>query len=151
MLNPDTPILPDQVIPIVVGSHLRAEVGDRPRAEKMKAAIQKWKAAQEINESPHPLVCTDLWYLNQTELRVQPTICIGDPEVNAATAALSVDIPTALLVDDAYRIQLDPEYIDIKTCLWGIDDLHSNQCVDVFISDFLPNWLGAFFGISVDK
>ena len=89
--------------------------------------------------------------INQIELRVQPTISIGHPEVNAATAALSSDLPTALIQDDAFRIQLDPEFIDLKCCLWGVDDFQSNQCLESFINGFLPQLLGSFFGISIEN
>lgn len=151
MLNPDYTILPDQVIPIVVGAHLKAELGDRPRAMRLEQAINQWKEDKGIEESPFPIICTDLWYLNQIELRVQPTISIGHPEVNAATAALSLDLPTALIQDDAFRIQLDPEFIDLKCCLWGVDDFQSNQCLESFINGFLPQLLGSFFGISIEN
>jgi hypothetical protein len=135
----------------VVGAHLRAEVGDRARANRVKDAIVGWMKENDISDPPWPLVCSDLWYLNQIELKAQPTICIGHPEVNAATAALSAKLPTAFLADDSYRIQLDPEYIDCTCCLWGVDNAHSQHAVDAFISDFLPELLGSIFGLRIEK
>ena len=151
MLNADGPILPQAVIPIVVGAHLRAEVGDRPLAEQVKLAIESWKQQHGISESPYPLVCTDMWYLNSVELRIQPTLSIGSPEVNAATAAFAADIPTLVEVPDAYRIQADPAFIDLKCALWGIDTEQSQLGVNAFIKNVMGQWLGAFFGISVEN
>ena len=151
MLHADGPILPQAVIPIVVGAHLRAEVGDRPLAEKVKSAIESWKQQHGISESPYPLVCTDMWYLNSVELRIQPTLSIGSPEVNAATAAFASDIPTLVEVQDAYRIQADPAFVELKCALWGVDAQQTQLGVDAFVKDVLEQWLGAFFGISVEN
>ena len=151
MLHPDETVNLDTIIPIVVGAHLRAELGDRRRGYYLGEAIVAWMEQQKIPGPPWPLVCSDLGCLNDPELRTRPTICIGQPEVNAATAALSTKLETVLLEDNAYRIQGDPEFIDLKYCLWGIDDTHTNQCVDQFIKNALPNFLGAIFGVSVEK
>lgn len=151
MLHPDKTVDVDHVIPIVVGSHLRAELGDRQRAYTVGDSVITWMATHELTGPPWPIVCSDLWYLNQTELRTRPTICIGHPEVNAATAAMSPTLETILLVDGAYRIQGDPEFINLKCALWGIDDAHTNQCVEQFIKNVLPNFLGSIFGVTVEK
>jgi hypothetical protein len=92
-----------------------------------------------------------MWYLNQLELRTRPTICIGQPELNAATAAMSPKLETVLLAEDAYRIQSDPDYVELKCCLWGIDDAHTNQCVEQFINNILPHFLGSIYGVSVEN
>ena len=151
MLHPDETIQIDHVIAIVVGAHLRAELGDRRRGYYLGETIVDWMEQHALAGPPWPLVCSDLWYLNDTELRTRPTICIGQPEVNAATAALSPKLETILLEDDAYRIQGDSEYIDLKYCLWGIDDSHSNQCLEQFIKTVLENFLVSIFGVSVEK
>jgi len=151
VLHPDETIQIDHVIAIVVGAHLRAELGDRRRGYYLGETIVDWMEQHALAGPPWPLVCSDLWYLNDTELRTRPTICIGQPEVNAATAALSPKLETILLEDDAYRIQGDSEYIDLKYCLWGIDDSHSNQCLEQFIKTVLENFLVSIFGVSVEK
>ena len=46
------------------------------------------------------------------------------------------------------KTQID---IDLKYVLWGIDDTHTNQCLEQFIKNILPNFLGAIFGVSVEK
>ena len=151
MFHPDKPIESDQVLPIVVGAHLRAEVGDRARANRVKDAIVGWMKENHITDPPWPLVCSDLWYLNQIELKTQPTICIGHPEINAATAAIAAALQTVALVDDSYRIQLDPEYIDCTCCFWGVDDAHSEHATVAFIADFMPELLGSIFGLRIEK
>jgi hypothetical protein len=151
MLHPDEIVLEDNIIPIVIGAHLRAELGDRRRGYHVAEAIVHWMEQHQVPGPPWPLVCSDMWYLNTLELRTRPTICIGQPELNAATAALSPKLETVLLEDNAYRIQCDPEYIDLKCCLWGIDDTHTNQCVEQFIKIVLPRFIGAIFGVTVDK
>jgi len=151
MFHPDQPVVSEQVLPIVVGAHLRAELGDRKRANQVREAIIGWMSSNDIEGPPWPIVCSDLWYMNQVELRVQPTICIGHPEINATTAAFSTRLPTAMLVDDSYRIQLDPEYVDRICCMWGVDDAHSQLAVDAFIADFLPELMGSIFGNRVEK
>ena len=151
MLHPDETVDIDHVIPIVVGAHLRAELGDRQRAYAVGEAVIKCMATYELSGPPWPIVCSDLWYLNQTKLRTRPTICIGHPEVNAATAAMSPTLETILLVEGAYRIQGDPEFINLKCALWGIDDAHTKQCVEHFIKNVLPNFLGSIFGVTVEK
>lgn len=151
MFHPDNPIEPNHVLPIVVGAHLCAEVGDRTRGNQVKDAIIRWMKENNINDPPWPLVCSDLWYLNQIELKTQPTICIGHPEINAATAAISVRLQTAAFVDDSYRIQLDPEFIECTCCLWGVNDANTQLAVEAFIADFLPALLGSIFGIRIEK
>ena len=151
MFHPDKPIESDQVLPIVVGAHLRAEVGDRARANRVKDAIVGWMKENDITDPPWPLVCSDLWYLNQIELKTQPTICIGHPEINAATAAIAAALQTVALVDDSYRIQLDPEYIDCTCCFWGVNHAHSERATEAFIADFMPELLGSIFGLRIEK
>jgi len=147
MFEIDKPIQQNQVMPIVVGANLSAELFDRRRAIFLQQAITAWAHEQEIDEAPWPLVCSDLWYLNDTELCVQPTICIGNPDVNAATAALSSKLETVHLEDDLFRIQLDPEFIDLRCCIWGVDDAGTQAGMDTFVCGYLPHFLGSIFGI----
>ena len=149
MFHPDHPVLQTQVIPIVVGAHLRAELGDRQHANAIRRAIGTWAEKQDATDPPWPLVCSDLWYLNDTELRVQPTICIGHPDVNAATAALSSRLETAHMQDDRFLIQLDTEFVDLKCCIWGVDDEGTQEGVNHFVSGYLPQFLGSIFGIQI--
>src|SRR5688572_24511798 len=89
----------DQLLLIVVGAHLRAELHDRPLTDRLLQAIRARGPARL-----RPVVCTDVWYLNAPELHARPVIAVGDPSVNAATAYLSNRLPTALLIEDSLRI-----------------------------------------------
>ena len=74
---------------IVVGAHLRAETEDRPLASGLCDAVKRRIArrALKVNGSTmSPVICTDVWYLNNAELQDRPVIAIGEPGVNAATA-----------------------------------------------------------------
>ncbi|MBC8522367.1 hypothetical protein H8D29_00395 [PVC group bacterium] len=147
MFKPNQPVKQEQVMPIVVGTHLQAEISDRQSASCLQQSITDWMKEQDIAGPPWPLVCSDLWYLNDTELKVQPTICVGHPDVNAATASLSSRMETARLEDDLFRIQLDPEFIDLKCCIWGVDDAATQSGIDCFVCDYLQHFLGSIFGI----
>jgi len=78
------------------------------------------------------LVCTDLWYLNDSTLLAQPTIAIGRAEVNAGTAFLASRIPTALVIDDTLRIHVDPSFVELRACLWGVDPDATADAMELF-------------------
>jgi hypothetical protein len=131
------------VIPIVVGAHIEAELTDRLVANRLRDRMIEVIAASPDADCSrlHPVVITDLWYLNNQPLRVRPTIAIGRPEVNAATAYLARKVPTALVVEDAYRIQVDPEFIDVHACLWGTSPAATATSAEVFEKRYLARWL----------
>ena len=133
---------------IVVGASIEAEVTDRPLAYRLQgeiaaAPVGDGAVGGEMNDRGRltPVVCTDLWYLNTQPLRLRPTIAIGSPESNAATAFLATRMPTALVVEERYRIQLDPEYMEMKACLWGTSDRDTAAAVDVFVDRYLAEFL----------
>ncbi len=104
-LDPD----PDTVLLIVVGSCLRAELSDRMLCYWLRERILSWQDEMTCDPPLLPVVCTDLWYLNADELRDRPVLTIGDPETNAATAYLAGKLPTAFIIDETLRVQLDPD------------------------------------------
>lgn len=128
-----------------MGAHLAAEVSDRAIAYGLRRTILDWRPADapapDESASLRPVVLTDVWYLNDQALRLQPTICVGGPEVNAATAFHASRIPTALIVEDAYRIQLDPEGLDTAACLWGTDPVRTAEAVACFVARYLDAFL----------
>lgn len=124
------------LLPVVVGAHPEAERHDRPRARRLADALRR----RLDDDALEPLVLTDLWYLNDRELRLRPTLAVGRPEVNAAVAALARDIPTRLVVDGRYRIQLDPEGIDPHACIWGATGEDEDAAVSIFIEKYLDAW-----------
>ena len=54
----------------------------------LQKRIEHWRDMHkdQLDVPLTPLVCTDLWYLNHTDLQRRPTICIGGPGVNALAA-----------------------------------------------------------------
>lgn len=143
MLNPDHDIEPADVLPIVVGAHPRAEVGHRSLAATMSDQIVSWSRRSGIQGFPHPLIVTDLWFLNAPPLMERPTISIGDPEVNAVTAWMSTRLQTAMVVDDLLRIQMDPELLDLRACLWGVTHEATETACETFVTKYLPEFLDA--------
>lgn len=134
----------DTLLLLVVGAGIPAELVDRPIADRLRDRIRQWQTAQE--SCPHPLVpvvCTDLWYLNAPDLMARPTISIGEPRTNAATAYLANRLPTAFVIDDTLRIQLDQEFIDLHSCLWGVNPDTTAKAVDLFEERYLDEFLQA--------
>lgn len=127
---------------IVVGAHLEAEAHDRPLAYRLRECILKWREASGCDgDGAIPVVCCDLWYLNAGDLMLSPAIAIGDPEHNAASAYLASRMPTSLVVEDSLRVHVDPEYVDLRACLWGIDPPATAAGVDLFIERYLDSFL----------
>jgi hypothetical protein len=139
-------VMPRGMILIVVGAHLDAERDDRPLAYRLRNEILSHLEADGEEAPRTPVVCTDLWYLNDETLRGEPTIAVGRPEVNACTAYLAGRIPTALVVEDRYRIQLDPELVETRACLWGMTGRDTAAAVEMFVGRYLEGWLGVVVG-----
>lgn len=131
---------------IVVGAHLRAELHDRPLGYRLRDVIlhrQDMLRARHLEDGPglKAVLCTDLWYLNAKELLDRPTIAIGDPAVNAATAYLSNRLPTAFVIENSLRVHLDLEFIDPQACLWGVNPSATNSAIDLFVERYLDDFL----------
>ncbi len=132
---------PTCLLPIVVGAGPRAEISDRPLAQAVAEAIAG-AAAVHLEGAPlHPLVLTDLWYLNDRDLLLQPTISIGDPEQNAASAFHATRLPTMLLVEDQYRILMDQDGGIGHACMWGATHEATMMAVSAFLDRCLPTFL----------
>lgn len=123
---------------IVVGAPPRAEQSDRPTAYALSDRIVR---AVPAAVRPRPLVCTDLWWLNDPSLRDRPTISIGAPEVNALTAYLADKLPTAFAIDDVLMVQLDPAFGDNLAACWGVNHRQTAAAVDVFAERYLSGFL----------
>ncbi len=133
-------IAPERAALIVVGSSLEAEVYDRPVADALATTISRRLAERGTCERARPVVCTDLWYLNQDELRARPTVSVGRPERNALSAYLGDKTPSAYVVDDVLIVQADPEMGEPVVCCWGVDAEATAWAVDAFVE----RYLGAF-------
>lgn len=169
-MGPD--VVESNAVMIVVGSHLRAEEGDRPLAYRLKTRIEAWRDehADQLTVPLTAIVCTDLWYLNHEVLQQRPTICVGGPGVNAY-AALSLqqvdgdpplETPTAppeapqrrsprAPSDEAtgdedeprVTIMIDPDFTHLRVGVWGTDHDLTDKGVDLFCERYLDGYLRA--------
>lgn len=144
-IRADAPIQVDQLLLVVVGAHLRAEVADRPLADRMVRQIRAWQrhSLDDLDEPLMPLVCTDMWYLNESSLLERPAIVIGEPGVNAASAFYATRLPQAIVVDNAWEIRMDPECIDLRVALWGEGPAQTEKATDEFAKRCLDRYLTA--------
>lgn len=133
----------DKLMLIVVGAHLKAEAGDRPLAYQLQNAVQQ--QLQQLTGSTDwpisPLVCTDVWYLNNDELHKRPLVSVGGPGVNALSAYLYQRIPTALAIEDQLVIQLDVEMHDLRCAVWGTDHRHTAGAIELLKKKYLTEFI----------
>lgn len=147
MSTPQNEIDTPRLILIVVGAHLRAEVVDRPIGEELRERVQEWvDAKRPAGDDPdwvEPLVvvCTDIWYLNNEDLRAQPTISVGAPGVNALAAYLADRLETTFVVEDVLAVQVDLDFVDPVASCWGTDPDSTAQAVGVFCERYLDGFL----------
>lgn len=139
--NPGDVPEPTRVLPIIVGAGPGPELGDRPLAYALRDAILELAPRVIPGTDLHPLVLTDLWYLNDSELMLQPTMSIGSPGKNAASALLATRLPTAFLVEDQYQVLMDQETGIGHACFWGESHEASALATSTFIERFLETFL----------
>lgn len=130
---------------IVVGAHLRAEIADRPLAYRLKQRIDQWidQHRQGMNISLMPVVCSDIWYVNNESLQSRPTISLGGPGVNGLSAYYRQKLHDAVTRENQVLIQLDPEFTDLRVCVWGMNHALTVEALDLFMARFLDNYLRA--------
>ena len=132
----------DRLLLVVVGAHLKAEAADRPIAYRLQRVLDERLAAlAEMPERVVPLVCSDVWYLNNDELHGRPLICIGGPGVNALSAYLYPRLASALQVDQQLVVQMDPEMADLRVNVWGMSHGETAAAVDLFEQKYLDAYL----------
>ena len=140
---PDPPI--DKLLLIVVGSHPRAEVADRPVAYDLGHRMEQWLGAHAEADPPdlQPLVLSDVWYLNHAELHRRPALSLGGPEVNALSAYFYPRLPRTLEVEQRLVIQVDPQWLDLRAAVWGADGPQTRAAVDLFRQRYMEDYLQA--------
>ena len=145
---PDSEIVTTRLLPIVVGAHPRSEIADRPLANRLVAAIRQWQRQAIAREEDRlmPMVMTDLWYLNDTELLMQPTITIGEPGSNAASAYYGTRLPKAYVVDGKLQVFADLGFLEPSVTMWGVDPYATRTAIDWFIARHLANFLESIHG-----
>ena len=131
----------DDLLVVVVGAHPRAELADRPLGYRLRESILQWQAGHAVARPLQPVLCTDLWYLNAEDLMVRPTISVGAPELNAVSAYFANRLPTALAIDDSLQVQLDPEFVTLQACVWGVNEQATASSVDLFVTRYLDPFL----------
>jgi hypothetical protein len=137
---------PSNLLLIVVGAHLRAEVADRPLAYRLQAAVHRWVTghASELGADAFlPVVCSDIWYVNHPSLQRRPTISVGGPGVNALSAYFTDKLNAASVEENRYLIQLDPEFVDLRASIWGMNHELTVQALDTFLQRYLDGFLRA--------
>ena len=130
----------DRLIPIVTGIQLKAELGDRPLAYRVEAAVRDALAAllgkPAAGELPRlaPAVVSDVYSLNTEEMQSRPTISIGGPGMNALSAMLVNELPTAVAIENVLVVQMDLDVQDHRCAVWGMDHLDTVRAVELFVS-----------------
>lgn len=134
----------DRLLLLVTGAHLRAESGDRPIAYRLREAILNWRERSAPSEPLFDaLVCTDVWWINNEDLQRQPTISIGGPGVNALTAQLGEAVPAAFVIEDDLIVQIDLDFTDLRTVIWGMDHAATIRAAEAFVDRYLDDYLSA--------
>ena len=130
----------DRALLVVTGAHLRAELTDRPLAYALRDRILARRGPRH-ETALDVIVCSDLWYLNNEDLRRRPTISIGGPGVNALAAFLVDRLEPAFVIDDVLSVQLDLEGVDLIASCWGTSPETTAQAVDAFADRYLDAFL----------
>lgn len=136
-----SPIDTGRAVLIVTGSHLRAEQCDRPLAYRLRERMLAWLDSSEETGGCDIIVCSDLWYLNNDDLRDRPTISIGGPGVNALAAYLADKLPSAFTIEDVLTVQMDLDFVDLVASCWGINNASTVAAVDAFAERYLDEFL----------
>ncbi len=106
--------------------------------------MMRW--LRERGDGSPVIVCSDLWYLNNQELRKRPTVSIGGPEVNALSAYLGGRVPSAFAVDGVLVVQMDLDLAERVACCWGAGPEATEEAVLAFASRYLDRFMEAAVG-----
>lgn len=144
-----TPHLPDdlgfdldQSVILVVGAHPHAELFDRAAAARLQQRLENWQAAHDdMIEPMHVVLCTDLWYLNDADMMGRPTIAVGRPGINAASAYLANRLPASFAVADFVHMHFDPEFVEPSACIWGRHENATVNACDLFADRYLAAFM----------
>lgn len=128
---------------LVTGSTPDAETHDRPEAYRLAAAVSDLLAAEFPDVARRPIVCGDIWYLNQDHLRAEPAIALGPPQSNAFTAFLADKLPSLRVVDDRWIVQGNPDFDPPLAACWGAAPHFTRTAVEVFTTEYAASYLEA--------
>ena len=129
----------------MVGSHLRAETADRPLAYRLRQQIGTWLDEHSglLNLPIEAVVYSDIWYLNKLSLQANPTVCLGGPGVNALASYFAQRLPEPAAHQQQVVIQIDPEFTDLRVCIWGTNHELTVRGLDLFMEQYLECYLKA--------
>lgn len=116
---------------IVVGSELTPEEKDRPLAYSLKSTID----TNGKNSFQRCVVVSDRWYLDNELFQVCPTIMIGGPGVNAATAHFCEKIPVVWNDDEESFLQISMSDTIAKVLIWGLNQQRTEQAMTMFVEN----------------
>lgn len=101
-----------------------------------------WRDRNDGDEAAFDvLVVSDVWYLNNEELQALPVVSIGGPGVNALTANLGDQIPSAFVIENDLIVQVDLDFHDLRAVCWGMDHAATARSVDAFVDRYLESYL----------
>lgn len=150
-------VQPERLICIVTGITPVAELGDRPLAYRIEKQIRKQilshfgKPAKGTPPVLAPIVMSDVYYLNNEELQSRPVISVGGPGVNALSAMLVNELPTAVAIEKTLLVQMDVELTDRRCAVWGMNHLDTIRAVKLFMAKgYLERFVGGVIE-SLDK
>lgn len=116
----------------------------RPVAYALREQALAWRGerGERIREA---IVCSDVWWLSNDDLRHSPTVAIGPPETNALTAFLASRVPSAFTVADRLAVLIDLDLHEPWVCCWGDARIEGSDkaAVDAFAERYLTHFLTA--------
>jgi hypothetical protein len=136
---------PARLILIVAGSTLRAEELDRPLAYYLRQQVEGQLTQRRTDgrdETPaRVLVVADFRFLNDKPLQSLAAISVGGPGVNALAHSWFEELPFTFAVDEQFCIQMDPDLVEPRASIWGMDNASTQIAVSMFVERYLPKFL----------
>lgn len=120
----------DRLVLVVTGSTLRAEDADRPLANRLAEEVRKRLPAES---GWRCVVISDVYYINDEDLRDCPVISIGGPGVNHLAGVFLRELSAALAIDGVLLIQMDVALEDLRASIWGMDHEKTVEALNTFI------------------
>lgn len=137
----------EETIVLVTGASPAAEERDRPLAYALKAEIDRRGAGHAYRRA---VVVSDLWYLDNRLLQLNPTIAVGGPGVNGVSEEFTSALPTVWSRDEQVFVQADLENEPRRAALWGVNASATAAAVEAFIAQgFLDDLLGRIWRFRV--
>ncbi|MBA3659151.1 MAG: hypothetical protein H0W67_06095 [Gemmatimonadales bacterium] len=139
---------PEETIVLVTGQPAVNGERDRAFADRLKAEIDARGLGHAYRRA---VLVSDRWYLENELFQMNPTIAIGGPGVNEASARFAESLPTVLGREERVFVQADFEDEPKRAALWGVDAAATGDAVDAFMTEgFLDDLLGRVWRFRVE-